>query len=71
MGDQRPLLRDVFFKPFMVNGNMEKIVQGLISGIDLEDRSQMPDAFIVEEVRGPEFRCVISFRLRGNIGRNF
>ena len=50
VGDQKPLLRDLFFKPFMVMGNMENIVQGLVSGIDLEDRAQMPDAFIVEEV---------------------
>ncbi|XP_070182293.1 chorion peroxidase-like, partial [Littorina saxatilis] len=50
VGNQKPLLRDLFFKPFMVRDNVENIVEGMATGIDHDTRSQMPDAFIVEEV---------------------
>ncbi|XP_076472463.1 chorion peroxidase-like isoform X2 [Babylonia areolata] len=52
IGGTDHLLRDLFFKPFMVKGQgrVEQIVQTLTAGIDPEHRSQMPDAFIVEEV---------------------
>nr|KAG5698925.1 hypothetical protein BaRGS_024846 [Batillaria attramentaria] len=49
MNGQQPLLRDLFFKPFMVRGNMDSVVFGLTSGLDLDGRTQHPDAFIVEE----------------------
>lgn len=49
-GNTRVLLRDLFFRPMKLKGNVDVLAEGLTSALDNEDRSQMPDAFIVEEV---------------------
>ena len=50
IGGKDILLRDLFFKPSLLKGNVETLASGMASSVNPEARSQAPDAFIVKEV---------------------
>jgi hypothetical protein len=44
------LLRDLFLKPSLLIRNIDSLSEGMTNGLNLEDRTQFADVFIVEEV---------------------
>ncbi|XP_076452125.1 chorion peroxidase-like [Babylonia areolata] len=52
---RRPLLRELFFKPFETRENLDTLADGLAQSLDFQDRSQPADRFLVAEVTGHLF----------------